>query len=139
VGGTSGLGLSTLLALARHTSSPNIYILGRNKDALPSIESSCKTVNPDAKVHFLRSDVTELRNVDQVCKEVKEKTQRLNLLVMSQGNLNLRGRDGAFPPLSFCYLDCRLPYLLRRFVNATSSHPFSLSQNPPKASTANSP
>jgi NAD(P)-dependent dehydrogenase (short-subunit alcohol dehydrogenase family) len=138
VGGTSGLGLSTLLALARHTSSPNIYIVGRNKDALPSIESSCKTVNPDAKVHFLRSDVTELRNVDHVCKEVKEKTQRLNLLVMSQGNLNLRGRDGAF--LSFLFAILIAVYLNHCVVlSMRPPHPFSLSQNPPKASTANSP
>lgn len=103
VGGTSGLGLSTALALARHSVSPHIFIVGRNEAIFPSIESQCKSINPDAKVEFLPTDVTELAAVDKVCSDFRKKVPRLNLLVMSQGNLNLRGRDGGlFLSFSFC-------------------------------------
>lgn len=36
----------------------------------------------------------ELKEVDRVCEVIKGKEQRVNLLVQTQGNMNLRGRDG---------------------------------------------
>jgi hypothetical protein len=38
--------------------------------------------------------VTELAEVDRICKEITNREKRVNLLVQSQGNLTLRGRDG---------------------------------------------
>jgi hypothetical protein len=42
----------------------------------------------------LKADVCELKEVDRICEVIKGKEQRVNLLVQTQGNLNLRGRDG---------------------------------------------
>ena len=42
----------------------------------------------------MKADVCELKEVDRVCEEIKGKEQRVNLLVQTQGNMNLRGRDG---------------------------------------------
>jgi hypothetical protein len=38
--------------------------------------------------------VSELGEVDRVCAEITKKESHINLIVQSQGNMNLRGRDG---------------------------------------------
>lgn len=74
--------------------SPRVYIVGRSQSAADRIIGECKELNEDSKVEFLKADVTELAEVDKVCKEIMAKEKHINLLVQSQGNLNLRGRDG---------------------------------------------
>lgn len=51
-------------------------------------------MNKDGKVEFLKADVSELGEVDRVCKEIAKKEKSINLIVQTQGNLNMRGRDG---------------------------------------------
>jgi short-subunit dehydrogenase len=96
VGATSGIGEYTAKAFVQNTISPRVYIVGRNASAAERIVSECKTLNPGGAVEFLKADVSELREVDRVCEEVKKKETKINLLIQSQGNLNLRGRDGSF-------------------------------------------
>lgn len=38
--------------------------------------------------------MSELAEVDRVCAEITKKEPHINLIVQSQGNMNLRGRDG---------------------------------------------
>ena len=59
-------------------------------------------MNKESKVEFLKGDMTELAEVDRICKEITSKEKRVNLLVQSQGNLNLRGRDGTSPSALSC-------------------------------------
>lgn len=94
VGGTSGIGEYTLKAFVQHTVSPRVYLVGRNAEAADRIIKECEALNKDGKVEFLKADVTELKEVDRVCKEIDKKEKGINLLVQTQGNLNLRGRDG---------------------------------------------
>jgi hypothetical protein len=54
-------------------------------------------LNKDGKVEFIKADVSELGEVDRVCKEIEKREKSINLVVQSQGNLNLRGRDGISP------------------------------------------
>ena len=66
----------------------------RSQDAADRIVSELKTIQPDAETTFIRKDLTLLKNVDEVCDEIKSKETKLNLLFMSQGTMSLKGRDG---------------------------------------------
>jgi len=78
----------------KNSVSPRVYIVGRSQSAANRIIGECKELNKDSKVEFVKADVTELAEVDKVCKEIMSKEKHINLIVQSQGNLNLRGRDG---------------------------------------------
>lgn len=93
VGATSGIGESTLKQFCRHTIKPRVYFVGRSQDAADRIISELRTIQPDAETTFIRKDLTLLKNVDEVCDEIKAKEKRLNLLFMSQGTMSLKGRD----------------------------------------------
>ncbi|KAL5355842.1 hypothetical protein BJX96DRAFT_141949 [Aspergillus floccosus] len=93
VGGTSGIALSTATALARHTRSPRIYLVGRSQSAANSAIESIKTINPSAQPTFIQADVSLLKNVDGVCAEIASREKRLNLLFMTPGYMTLKGRD----------------------------------------------
>lgn len=96
VGGTSGIGEYTAKAFVKNAFSPRVYIVGRSATAAERIIKECKELNEDGTVEFLKADVTELREVDRVCKELSAKEKHINLIVQTQGNLTLRGRDGKF-------------------------------------------
>ncbi|PWY68619.1 hypothetical protein BO70DRAFT_344715 [Aspergillus heteromorphus CBS 117.55] len=93
VGGTSGISLSTAVALARHTISPKIYLVGRSQSAADTAIASMKSINPSAQMTFCQADISLLTNVDSVCAEIAAKEKKLNLLFMTPGYLTLKGRD----------------------------------------------
>lgn len=93
VGGTSGIGEFTLKAFVQNSVSPRVYFVGRSSSAAERIIQECAVLNKDSKVEFLKADVSELKEVDRVCGEILKKEKHLNLLVQTQGNLNLRGHD----------------------------------------------
>lgn len=68
--------------------------MGRNNAAAERIIKECGELNQEGKVEFLKADVTELKEVDRVCKEIQNKEKKINLIVQTQGNLNLDGRNG---------------------------------------------
>jgi NADP-dependent 3-hydroxy acid dehydrogenase YdfG len=77
--------------------SPRVYLVGRNATAADRIIKECGELNKEAKVEFLRADVTELKEVDRACKEIEKREKRINLIVQTQGNLSLNGRNGKRP------------------------------------------
>ncbi|CAG8961971.1 hypothetical protein HYFRA_00013751 [Hymenoscyphus fraxineus] len=93
VGGTSGIGEFTLKAFVKNTVSPRVYLVGRSAPAAERIIKECEGLNKDGKVEFLRADVSELSEVDRVCKEIQKREKKINLLVQSQGNFSLAGRQ----------------------------------------------
>ncbi|KFZ19096.1 hypothetical protein V502_03822 [Pseudogymnoascus sp. VKM F-4520 (FW-2644)] len=93
VGATSGIGEYTAKAFVKNALSPRVYIVGRSESAAERIINECKDLNKDGKVEFLKADVSELGEVDRVCAEITKKESHINLIVQSQGNMNLRGRD----------------------------------------------
>ena len=101
VGGTSGIGQSTLRQLARHTNSPNLtaYIVGRNQARANPFLSELKEISPQGKFHFIEADVSLARNVDRVCEEIKRKEEKLDYLFMTPGGISVpfKGRDGTSP------------------------------------------
>ena len=80
--------------------------MGRNATAAESTRRKCLETAPTAQFHFVKADdLTLLRDVDKVCKEIKRLEEeakdvhgggaaRIDLLVMSQALLNLRARQG---------------------------------------------
>lgn len=87
-GATAGIGEIALHNFAQDTTKPRIYILGRSQEACDRIDADLKTLNPGGEYIFIRSDVSLMRNVDDVCARIKSKETAINVLFMSQGTLN---------------------------------------------------
>lgn len=85
VGGTSGIGEITLKKFTKYSHQPRVYIIGRSQDAANRIVAECETVNPEGEFIFIKADVSLIRVVDQVCKEIKEKEKVINILFLSAG------------------------------------------------------
>lgn len=92
-GATAGIGETSLREFARHTSKPRIYIVGRSQEACDRLDADLKSVNPEGEYTFIRSDVSLLRNVDDVCRQIRDKESAINVLFMSQGTLNFSKRE----------------------------------------------
>lgn len=75
----------------------------RSQDAADRIISEIKAIQPEAQTSFIRKDLTLLKNVDEVCDEIKAKETKLNLLFMTQGMMSMKGRDGT-PPSYKCHV-----------------------------------
>lgn len=87
-GATAGIGETSLREFARHTSKPRIYIIGRSEEACDRLDADLRLVNPAGQYTFIRSDVSLLRNVDDVCRQIRSRETAINVLFMSQGTLN---------------------------------------------------
>jgi NADP-dependent 3-hydroxy acid dehydrogenase YdfG len=96
VGGTSGIGESTARAFVRSAVSPRVYLVGRSETRASKIIEDLRALNPDGQISFIKGDVSRLQEVDQACKTIQAKEEKVNLLVLSAGILTTKGRDGAF-------------------------------------------
>ncbi len=85
VGATSGIGEITLKKFAKYTVQPRVYFVGRSQEAADRIAAECKALNPDGEYIFIKADVSLIRGVDEVCREIKGREKDLNLLFLSQG------------------------------------------------------
>lgn len=89
VGATSGIGEYTLKAFAQQTITPTIYLVGRSDSAAKRIVTECKGINSGGNYVFIKSDVSLLKNVDQVCEQILAKEDCINLLFQTQGTMLL--------------------------------------------------
>lgn len=87
VGGTSGIGRSAAIRLAGSIAKPTIYIVGRNEKAGAEILEEMKTANKDGSYFMISADVSDLRTVDTVCKDLKTKIKGLDLLFLTSGGV----------------------------------------------------
>ena len=87
VGGTSGVGETTVKQFAKHAVQPRVYIVGRSPEAGDRIVAECKTLNPDGTFIFLKRETSLMRNVDEVCNEITSKEETINLLFLTIGTL----------------------------------------------------
>jgi short-subunit dehydrogenase len=100
VGGTSGVGEYTLLKFAKYVPKPRIYIVGRSQEAPDRIIKECKRLNPDGKFEFIKSDISLLVNVDDVCRQIKSKETAINILFESQGTMSFKSSTSGSTLLS---------------------------------------
>lgn len=94
VGGTSGIGEFTAREFVRYTRAPRVYLVGRSQEQADRLITEFKELNKEARTQFIQSDVSLLRNVDEVCEEISAKEDKVNLLVLSAGIMTMKGRDG---------------------------------------------
>lgn len=88
IGATNGIGEYTLKQFARCTKLPRVYFVGRSQEAGSRIEEECKKLNPDGNFTFIKADTSLIRNVDDVCQNLKSKEKVINLLFLSTGTLD---------------------------------------------------
>lgn len=87
VGATNGIGENTIKQFAKYTTRPRVYFIGRSLEAAKRIKAECEAVNPQGEYIFIQKDTSLIRNVDQVCNEIKSKENTINLLFMTTGTL----------------------------------------------------
>jgi NAD(P)-dependent dehydrogenase (short-subunit alcohol dehydrogenase family) len=87
VGGTNGIGETTLKQFAKHARKPRVYFIGRSQEAGDRIAAECKALNSDGEYIFVKADTSLIRNVDDVCRDIKAKEKSVNLLFLSTGSL----------------------------------------------------
>ncbi|KAG6879025.1 hypothetical protein C0992_005775 [Termitomyces sp. T32_za158] len=96
VGGTSGIGQGIAEAFARHTKgNAHIILIGRNRAAAESIIAQFpKPAGSTKYTHeFVQCDVTRMKNVESVTKDLLARVPKINFLVMSPGIMTMKGRD----------------------------------------------
>ena len=87
VGGTNGVGETTLKRFAKHAVRPRVYFIGRSQKAGDRIAAECKALNAEGEFIFIEKEVSLIRNVDVVCEEIKSKEKAINLLFLTIGTL----------------------------------------------------
>lgn len=87
VGATSGIGETTLKQLVERAREPRIYFLGRRESEGKRIQAELKEINQKGQYHYLKYDVSLLKNVDEACRYLKSKEPTINLLFLSSGTL----------------------------------------------------
>ncbi|KAH6885325.1 hypothetical protein B0T10DRAFT_492436 [Thelonectria olida] len=87
-GGTAGIGEMAMKAFTKHTLKPTVYFIGRSQEAADRLLRELKTLNPEGVYHFIKTDLSLLKNVDEVCRDIRNKEKTINVLFMTQGTLN---------------------------------------------------
>ncbi|KAI0172594.1 putative short-chain dehydrogenases/reductase [Hypoxylon sp. FL1284] len=113
VGGTSGVGEYTIQALAKHASNPRVYIVGRSQEAADRIVAECKQLNKGGIFEFIKADVSLLKNVDDVCRQIRSKETYINILFESQGSMGFTQKTSeGLPIASGLIMHSRLRFIL---------------------------
>lgn len=92
VGGTSGIGRSTLRQLALNAEAPTAYIVGRSANNATPLLKELSQINPRGSFNFIEADVSLISNVDKACESIMSREKALNMLFMTPGGLSLVGR-----------------------------------------------
>jgi NADP-dependent 3-hydroxy acid dehydrogenase YdfG len=101
VGGTSGIGENTMKQFVKHAIQPRIYFVGRSERAAARITAELAALNPGGKYRFIRADLSLLQNVDNVCRQIKDRETHVNLLFLTSGTMVTgRGKSPVSNPLS---------------------------------------
>ncbi|CAI7640363.1 unnamed protein product [Penicillium discolor] len=87
VGATNGIGEAALKEFARSARSPRAYFIGRSQEAAARITAECRQLNPEGQFTFIKADVSLIRNVDTVCREIQSQEKSINILFLSCGTI----------------------------------------------------
>lgn len=91
VGATSGIGLATLLVLAKSLPSSRLYVVGRSKARFASELSRLEQLNDSTEIIFIECEIALIRNVDKIVACLSSRESKLDLLYMSPGSLAFGG------------------------------------------------
>jgi len=87
VGATSGIGEASLKQFAKYAKKPRVYFVGQSQEAADRIVTECKALNSEGEYIFIKANISLIRTVDDVCRDIKVKEKTINLLFLSQGTL----------------------------------------------------
>ena len=93
IGATSGIGLGTIEALLKTTTSSKIFIVGRSQTKFASTLAKLQDLNKSAKLIFIEAQVSLLKEVDRVCATIIAQESAIDLLWLSQGGMSLAGYE----------------------------------------------
>ncbi|KAI9828097.1 MAG: hypothetical protein M1832_003624 [Thelocarpon impressellum] len=112
VGGTRGIGEYTLRQFAKHARQARVYFVGRSQENGDRVAAECKALNPEGEYIFVKADTSLIRNVDDVCRDLKTKEKAINLLFLTTGTLNsgTETSEGLHFPMALTY------YARTRFI-----------------------
>lgn len=87
IGGTSGIGRLTLLALVATGASLKIYLLGRksSEPRITALIDECHDLNPKAQVIWLAGEASLLADTQRFCETVKQRENRVDLVFLTAG------------------------------------------------------
>lgn len=86
IGGSSGIGEYTVKTLVKYAPNSRVYIVGRSQEAADRIIQECKVIDSRAHCEFIKADISLIKVVDEVCRQIKSKETKINLLFQSQGS-----------------------------------------------------
>jgi NAD(P)-dependent dehydrogenase (short-subunit alcohol dehydrogenase family) len=84
-GGTSGIGHSTALLLAKK--GYDIYIVGRSQQACKKVVGELEAINPRAKFGYYLCDLLSQKQIREMAKKIKGEHQHLDILVNNAGGV----------------------------------------------------
>ncbi|GLI78064.1 hypothetical protein PoHVEF18_006363 [Penicillium ochrochloron] len=96
VGATSGIGKATLLQLAKYARQPRLYFVGRSQSAADEILPQLNQINADGRYEFIKADASLLSVVDEVCRSIRQKETKIDILFQSQGTLDISTETSLF-------------------------------------------
>ncbi|KAK4565749.1 hypothetical protein LTR86_003598 [Recurvomyces mirabilis] len=92
VGGTGGIGATTAKEVFRRTRTPRIYIIGTSEDKGNELCEELKGINAGGQAIFIKKDISLIKNVDELCDDLKKREPKINCLFLTAGYMSLQGR-----------------------------------------------
>ncbi|KAI1329916.1 hypothetical protein F5Y16DRAFT_59708 [Xylariaceae sp. FL0255] len=86
-GGSRGIGESAMKQFAKKASKPRIYVVGRTQVTGDRTLAELHQLNPEGKYVFLRYDMSLLRNIDELSRDLRSREPTINLLFITFGTL----------------------------------------------------
>jgi NAD(P)-dependent dehydrogenase (short-subunit alcohol dehydrogenase family) len=87
VGGTSGIGKSTIRALVSTNVSLKIYLIGRKSAETHTMSfiQELQTINSNANIVWIEGEVSLLTETKRICQRIRSNESRIDLLFLSTG------------------------------------------------------
>ncbi|KAF8167124.1 hypothetical protein B0H34DRAFT_645324 [Crassisporium funariophilum] len=92
-GATAGIGQAMAESFARHMRGRvHIILVGRNRVAAEAIIDTFP-ISEESTYEFIQCDITRMRNIHEMAKDLNSRLHKVNYLVHSAGVSGLRGRN----------------------------------------------
>ncbi|KAI0390192.1 hypothetical protein F5Y17DRAFT_80351 [Xylariaceae sp. FL0594] len=112
IGATSGIGEATPKHFVKHAAKPRVYFTGRRRDVGLRVQAELQQLNPGGEYFYLQHDSSLLRNVDALCRDIRDREDVVNLLCITMGTL----RSGTTTEEGLHYAMALSYYCRMRFV-----------------------
>ena len=91
-GGTAGLGYQTAVSFAAHNPG-HIFFTGRSQPSADKLVNEISSKYPNVLITFVQCDLTSLESVQNAAREIVAKTDRLDIVMVSNRGSSRRYED----------------------------------------------